>query len=371
MRLPAAALMLALVLPPRMLPHPLVVDVAIGAIALLIGYTVGALLERLPWSRLGSHPRTGLAAAVLGAGAVRTGYRTHQVREAVGLPGNPLMHTALAVLGALTIAAGAVAMSRLSWRRIAVVVTVPAIALVLASARNTPDPNAKMTEFLGGATSPGAHRVYVPLDAATTSTIRTQRAVTETEKAGGLDSAAILVAVPTGSGWVNQRMTGALEQLYGGDLTTVVVQYSKSPSWLAFLRGGDGVRDTTSELVRRMRERIDRLPAGERPELLVYGESLGAWGLLPAVSDPSMVDAGLLVGVPSGHQTDGTGLVTLNHDDDPVPLWGLRFPGVGFWRTTADVVSSENVPLGHGHRYDGPETVDAWCEVLEIPACVR
>ena len=130
-----------------------------------------------------------------------------------------------------------------------------------------------------------------------------------------------------------------------------------------------------------------RRPAGQRPTLLIYGESLGAWGGLVAYPDRDQllrrVDGALWVGVPPGAgspgaRTAGTSgrVITVVHPDDPVTAWTpsllLRpdpawrhpwLPIVSFWRETADVVAADSTPLGHGHRY-GTELGGAWQALL-------
>ncbi|GLY28294.1 alpha/beta-hydrolase family protein [Kineosporia sp. NBRC 101731] len=382
MRTVTAAALLVLVLPPRLLPHPLAVDILIGMVALVLGYAAGALLERLP--RLGAHPRSGrvLALGLLVVATLRTGSRLDTLNASLGIAGGSTPHAVLAVLGSVLGAAVVLltvrSLRKLSGRRLAVVLCLPVLAGALVAARSSSD-GREGAEFLSGArnsaditavthrpaTSP--RRIYVMRGSAGTVADRVRQAVGQTvDRTGTITPKAILIVVPTGSGWVNQRMTASLEELYDGDLTTVAVQYASSPSWLAFLRGGEGVRETAAELIGQMRSRIDRLPARQRPDLLVYGESLGAWGALPWLHQ---VDAALLVGVPGGHQAVGPGLMTLNHADDPVPGWRLRLSPVTFWRSNADVISSQSVPFGHGHSYGGPETAAAWCQVLILPTC--
>lgn len=382
-----AAAMLALVLPPRLLPHSLIADLGIGAIALLLGYAATAsavaAVKRI-WPRkslfaalqLPSYAISGMVAALLILAAVRTTLRLDRINQRLGLPTAPsARHAVLAVAGATLIATGVLlliaGLRRLSRRQLITVVCAPALVIGLASAHSGPPAaGGKGAEFLAGTPRADAAnvqnhqptRIYVPLDAAASPTERAARAVQKTEQAGGFNHAAILIAVPTGSGWVNSRVVGTVEDLYTGDLTTVAVQYANSPSWQAFLRGGEGVRENATALVKAMRARIDQLPAGQRPTLLAYGESLGAWGLLP-VLQTSAVDAALLTGVP-GHQTiQAPGVTVFNHPDDPVPDWGPKLSPVAFWRTTADAISSEHAPVGHGHRY-GAETAPAWCALL-------
>ena len=41
-------------------------------------------------------------------------------------------------------------------------------------------------------------------------------------------------------------------------------------------------------------------------------------------------------------------------------------PLVTFWQVSADMLVSNNVPGGFGHRYYGPDMVPAWAQVLGI-----
>jgi uncharacterized membrane protein len=386
-----AAALLVLVLPPRLLPHSLPADIGIGAIALLLGYAATALAVatvrqiwlRKRFSTIRQPPSYALSsciAALLTLAVMRTAIHLHRINERLGLPTtSATRHAVLAVTGATLVATAVLlliaGLRRLSRRRLAVVICTPALVIGLASAHSgPPTASPKGAEFLAATREAGVtnvlnhrlttqpSRIYVPLDAAASPIDRAALAVRETEQAGGFDHAAILIAVPTGSGWVNSRVVGTVEDLYHGDLTTVAVQYANSPSWQVFLRGGDGVRESATALVKAMRARIDQLPAGQRPTLLAYGESLGAWGLLPVLQS-SAVDAALLTGVPGRQTIDVPRVTVFNHPDDPVPDWGPKLSPVAFLRTSADAISSEHAPVGHGHRY-GAETAPAWCALL-------
>ncbi|GAB3247179.1 hypothetical protein GCM10027456_18380 [Kineosporia babensis] len=389
-----AAAMLALVLPPQLLPHPLHVDILIGAAAALLGYFMASALlrgvsamhlQRVPGRRVAPL----LALGLLAVAGLRTRARVQGLRHEMGMPGNAFdatEHAARAVTGAV-LAASAVLLAiallrRLSWRHLALVAVLPVVAAALISARSGPaDPNLKGTEFLDGARDAAAvseatgrsavtpHRIYIPVGTAPSHTGRAQAAVAATELAGGLNSAAVLLIIPTGSGWVNTRTARIVEDLYDGDLTTVAVQYGTTPSWQSYLRGGAGVHESAAELVRAMRARINQLPPAQRPQLLVYGESLGAWGLLPTLeSNGSAVDAALLTGVPGDPRISSANTTVLNHPDDPVPGWKPWLAPAAFLRASADAIASEAVPIGHGHRY-GAETTGAWCDLLDRPAC--
>lgn len=368
-------------------------------------------------------PGTALTAAV-GATVVLTAAITaHLGQTAVatrtGMPGPSLLADVLAVAGAALLGTAVIGLGigvrigigalvrgvRRAPRRIAAVVLAPSLILTGSSAaaaqsaaagpnsisstvgvegaaflRDRPDRAA--VSAVTGRTAMTPVRVYIGKDAAASPTRRAELAVQELERTGGFARAAILIDVPTGSGWVNPAAGSALEYLYGGDVATVVVQYAAVPSWVAYLRGGEGVQASTRALTEALRSRLDRIPARQRPRLLVYGESLGAWGGLRAYHDDlgagiaRRTDGTLWAGVPgqppAAGRTASTDSRTLVHSDDPVPAWSLplflrasaAWPGrwlpvVSFWQATGDTIVATEAPPGHGHRY-GPELVDAW-----------
>ncbi len=66
-------------------------------------------------------------------------------------------------------------------------------------------------------------RVYVGTGSAGTIPERVTLAVAELERRGGFARSAVLVVVPTGSGWVNPAAVESLEHLARGDLATVAI----------------------------------------------------------------------------------------------------------------------------------------------------
>lgn len=91
---------------------------------------------------------------------------------------------------------------------------------------------------------------------------------------------------PTGRGWVEPRAAAALEHLYGGDSAIVSVQYSYLPSPLSLLVDPDRAEQAGERLSERVHDRWSRLPADDRPLLLVDGGSLGSTGGQAAISGP-------------------------------------------------------------------------------------
>ncbi|WP_166509634.1 alpha/beta-hydrolase family protein [Blastococcus sp. TF02-8] len=149
-------------------------------------------------------------------------------------------------------------------------------------------------------------RVYAGLDSAPTPQERADLAVTELERTGAFDRSVLLVATSTGSGWVNDTAVSSVELMYGGDTAAVSAQYSYLPSWLSFLVDRSRAEQTGRLLFDAVHARLDQLPQGARPRLLVYGESLGSQGSEAAFSSladiRAQADGVLWVGPPHSNE---------------------------------------------------------------------
>ncbi len=105
---------------------------------------------------------------------------------------------------------------------------------------------------------------------------RSETALLEMERTGAYDRGTILLVSPTGTGWVDHTMIEAAEFFTRGDIATVCIQYGRYPSFLSLQKVRAG-RQQFRQLVWGVRQRLAGIPADERPEVLVFGESLGAW----------------------------------------------------------------------------------------------
>ena len=118
-------------------------------------------------------------------------------------------------------------------------------------------------------------RVYAGLKSAAAPEERARLAVEELVRLGGLGRGRIVCFCPTGSGLVNPVAAEAGELLSRGDVASVVVQYSNKRSVRARAHLPIA-RASWRALLEALDRRLDTLPPGERPEVAVYGESLGA-----------------------------------------------------------------------------------------------
>jgi len=184
-------------------------------------------------------------------------------------------------------------------------------------------------------------------------------------------------------------------------------------------------------LIAALRVELDGLPSDQRPELYVFGESLGAFSTGSAFTSvenlSTTTDGALLVGPPSFDQTwqkvvagrdegspvwkprygDGAlvrvaatdrdlldltlvwetdnPVIYLVHPSDPIVAWTadhaawldprgpdvsphmVAWPVVGLWQVSVDQLNANGVPAGHGHIYD-ETVVSAWSEIVGPPA---
>lgn len=214
----------------------------------------------------------------------------------------------------------------------------------------------------------GATRVLALADEADGPEAVARLAVDRLVTAGGLARRAVVVVVPTGSGWVNDVAVREVEAQLGGDVAVVSAQAGDLPSWYYFLLDQDPARRAASTLVHGVVEVVGEVPAADRPDVYVLGESLGATVGQAAVAelpDPAgQVCAAVWSGTPgtttSGHPRERT---LLNADDPITHLttrtayqrpedWpGTWLPGLSYATTWLDTSVSLSTPSGHGHRY--------------------
>jgi hypothetical protein len=83
------------------------------------------------------------------------------------------------------------------------------------------------------------------------------------------------VVTVTGTGWVDPNAASSLEYLHRGNTALAGLQHSYLPSWISFLVDKDEAAEAGIALYRHVHRRWAQLPAGDRPRLVIFGESLG------------------------------------------------------------------------------------------------
>jgi uncharacterized membrane protein len=163
-------------------------------------------------------------------------------------------------------------------------------------------------------------------DEAETYAAGAELAVAELERTGAFDREVLAVAGTTGMGWVNSTDAEPLEYLHGGDTAIVAMQYSQLPSWVSFVVDKEQAGRANRALVKAVRARWLEEPARSRPRLVVFGESLGAYGIEAAFDGPddllSKVDGAVLAGTP-GFSPIRRELTA--HRDEGSPVWRPQY----------------------------------------------
>ena len=149
-------------------------------------------------------------------------------------------------------------------------------------------------------------RVYAGLASADSVEERASLAVAELERTGAFERSVLIVATPTGSGWLEPQTMDSVEYLSGGDTASVAMQYAYTPSWVSFVFDPDAPVDAARVLFDAVHEKWSTLPEADRPVLISYGLSLGAHGSQAVFGSVSEIrertDGALFVGSPNGSE---------------------------------------------------------------------
>ncbi len=200
----------------------------------------------------------------------------------------------------------------------------------------------QISEFRG-ATAMRPLRVYVGLASRETEEERAELALQELVRAGGFDRSLLVVATPTGTGWLDPGAVDTLEYLHGGDTAIVSMQYSYLPSWLTILVDPERSRESAKALFDAVYAHWTKLPRAERPKLYLHGLSLGSLGsaasadLLTVFEDP--VQGGVWSGPPFPNTHWSHATAARNADS---PMWLPRFRDGSILRFTGRESSIDN-----------------------------
>ncbi len=88
----------------------------------------------------------------------------------------------------------------------------------------------------------------------------------------------LVVATPTGTGWLDPGAVDTLEYLHSGDTAIVSMQYSYLPSWITILVDPKLSREAAIILFEEIYDHWKTLPKDNRPKLYLHGLSLGSLG---------------------------------------------------------------------------------------------
>lgn len=118
-------------------------------------------------------------------------------------------------------------------------------------------------------------RVYVGIHAGDEEE-RAELALQELKRLNAFDRSVLILATPTGSGWVEEDAIEPVEYLHRGDIATVAAQYSYLPGALPLILEGEYGSEVARALFQKIYGYWTELPRDNRPKLYLQGLSLGA-----------------------------------------------------------------------------------------------
>ena len=375
-------------LAPGLLPRPALTQAVFSGTLVALGLATIAVLGPAQRTRAQPSFLLGGAAAVIAAAAFGAAHWQNGLRTAMGQNTVGWAHWGFVAVGTVAVATALIATGRaLRWTARSMrssrfgIPTLVVLAVLAASvhfAAVTPIAAASTLGDTGRTVRLRRHRPQHPhlhrRRRCPRSETRAELAVAQLDRTGALDKPNLVIAVPTGSGWIDENAATGFERRFDGDVAIVGVQYSTAPSWVGFLFDRAAATESARTLFDAVTDRLDELPPEHRPNLYVYGQSLGALGGASVFTDGADQDrrtcAVLWAGPPSG-DVPTEGATVLANRSDPVVWWSPRLlllppdlaetrsdaptphwlPLVGFLQTTVDLLGALDAPAGHGHRY--------------------
>lgn len=166
----------------------------------------------------------------------------------------------------------------------------------------TDGPNAEDIGTFTGRKALQPIRVYAGLAQAETPEQRAEVALAELKRVGGFERKVLIIALPTGTGWLDPGAVDTVEYMHNGDIATIAVQYSYLQSPLALILETESGLNQAQALISAVQSHWRTLPKDNRPRLYIHGLSLGAWssmygtGLFALLDDP--IDGAFWAGPP-------------------------------------------------------------------------
>lgn len=204
-------------------------------------------------------------------------------------------------------------------------------------------PGAAEIERVTGRPAMEPIRVYAGLNAAEDPAARAALTLAELIRVGGFERSVLVVAVPTGTGWMDPAATDSLEMLHGGDTAIVAMQYSYLTSYISILVEPGYGADAGRALFRAVYKHWTALPPEARPRLYLFGLSLGAISSEQSVRLHEVIGDPFHGAVWSGPPFPSPQWRSLTDEREPgSPAWLPRFED-GAWVRFAN---QEGVPGG-------------------------
>ncbi|MBI1350305.1 MAG: hypothetical protein GC156_04225 [Actinomycetales bacterium] len=140
----------------------------------------------------------------------------------------------------------------------------------------------------GGAQEP--IRAYVGLKSAETLQERADLLLEELKRTGAFEREALVIATTTGTGFLDPNGVDPVEYIFNGDIAIAGVQYSYLPSWISLLADQAAVKETSTVVFNTIHSYWSTLPEDSRPDIYLYGLSLGSYGVESVLNSISIIN---------------------------------------------------------------------------------
>jgi len=175
----------------------------------------------------------------------------------------------------------------------------------------------------GGALEP--IRVYVGLKAADTVQERADIMLEELKRTGAFDRRAIVIGSTTGTGWLDPNAMDPIDYMFNGDDAIAGMQYSYLPSWISLFADSAITKETAQTMFATIHDYWVTLPEDSRPQLYLFGLSLGSFGVESVLTDVDVINSPF-----SGALMAGPPFLNPLHTD----ITDNREPGTPAWNPT-------------------------------------
>ncbi|MGB7159721.1 MAG: alpha/beta-hydrolase family protein [Tepidisphaeraceae bacterium] len=179
-------------------------------------------------------------------------------------------------------------------------------------------------------------RVYAGYRSSEDVEERARLAFDELKRVGGFERSVLIVATPTGTGWLDENAVDTVEYLHAGDTAMVTMGYSYLPSWVTLLVDPQRSRASARALFAHVYGYWKTLPRAGRPKLYLHGLSLGSLGAEATTDLFTLIGDPIHGGVFSGPPFPSTQWQQITRERNPgSPSWLPRFQDGSIVRFTA------------------------------------
>jgi uncharacterized membrane protein len=192
-------------------------------------------------------------------------------------------------------------------------------------------------------------RVYTGLRSADSPEKQAQVALADLIRMDAFSRSILVIATPTGTGWVDNNGIAPLEYMHDGNVATVAVQYSYLQSPLSLMLEPGRSQESAAAVFRVIYRYWKQLPKDSRPKLYLFGLSLGSLGSESSPPVHAWLGASFGGAVWAGPPFRNRFWRAIQRDrDEHSPSWRPVFEGGSDFRVIGHGDSARDAPADWG-----------------------